>query len=276
MAIQLGTVAAIGFEDFASPEWLACFRRLGCTTVQAYRNTKVDVSVQEMIDYIAAGQMPCDSLHGIYGEEYDPSALDEDARSWAIDASRREGELALRLDGTLVVIHCATIRREGIERAEHEARIAQLRKSVAELGRFGEQIGVTYAFENLPAYHAIGYDVGELSGLLADVAAPRTGMCFDTGHAHMVGDLPTAIRAAGGQIVYVHLSDNSGEADQHIMPTYGTQDIDGMARALREVGYHGTLMLETFYGIDELKTMIDEGCADRLAHMLALANGSEP
>ena len=274
MAIQLGTVAAIGFPDFASPKWLACLRRLGCTVVQAYRSQEAGVTVQEMIDYIAAGQMPCDSLHAIYGEQYDPSALDESARRYAIDAYRSEGELALQLGGTLVVIHCATIREEGIDEAEHRGRIAQLKKSIIDLGHFGEQIGVTFAFENLPGYHAIGYDVAELSALLGEAGAPRTGMCFDTGHAHMVADVADCIRAAGDQLVYVHLSDNSGQADEHKMPTYGTMDIDAMARALCEVNYQGTLMLEVFCPIEELEAMIDNGCADRLADMLAVANGT--
>ena len=80
---------------------------------------------------------------------------------------------------------------------------------------------------------AIGYDVAELSALLAETGAPRTGMCFDTGHAHMVADVADCIRAAGDQLVYVHLSDNSGQADEHKMPTCGSIDIDAMARSLR-------------------------------------------
>ena len=54
MAIQLGTVAAIGFEDFAPAEWLGCFRELGCELVQAYRNQNAQLSIQQMKDAIAA------------------------------------------------------------------------------------------------------------------------------------------------------------------------------------------------------------------------------
>lgn len=176
MSIELGTIAPIGFKDFESPDWLRCFAALGCTHVQAYRNQAVDVSTERMKRYIEAGGMPCDSLHGVFGDEYDPSNPDESARRAAVEAFKREGELALELGGPLVVVHGATIRADGIDEAERAARWAQLRKSIEQLGRFGERTGVRYAFENLPGYHAICHDVGELSACLADVAAPHTGL----------------------------------------------------------------------------------------------------
>jgi len=273
MSVQLGTVAPVGFADFPPAEWLACLRRLGCSVVQVYRNQQADVSLAQMRDYIAAGGLPCDSLHGVFGEQYDPSSPEEPARRAAVDVYRREGDLALQLGGPLVVVHCATVRRDGIGDRERRVRLDQLRKSVCELGRHGRQTGVRYAFENLPRYHAIGWDVPELAGVLDAAAASHTGMCLDTGHALMAGDVPAAICAGGGRIIYVHFSDNSGASDDHDMPTCGRLDADAVAAALREVGYRGTLMLEVFYRIDRLRRLIDEGLADRLARVVRLANG---
>jgi sugar phosphate isomerase/epimerase len=273
MAIRLGTVAPIGFSDFPPAEWLACLRRLGCTVVQAYRNQQADVSAQQMIDYIAAGGMPCDSLHGIFGEEYDPSACGEDHRRFAVDCYKREGDLVLTLGGSLVVVHCSTIRREPVPEAERQLRWRQLRKSMVELARHGEQIGVTYTFENLPGYHVIGSDSRELAEVLRELAEPRAKLCFDTGHALMVSDPSEAVRAAGDQVAYVHFCDNCGSSDDHEMPTYGALDCGALADALREIGYGGTMMLEVFHPIDRLKEMIDDGAAERLARVMQRANG---
>ncbi len=273
MAIQLGTIAAIGFEEFPPAEWLGCFRELGTSVVQAYRNQDANVTVEEMKDALAAGQMPCDSLHGLYGEQFDPSNPDETKRILAVDAFKREAELVLELGGSLVVIHCASIRAEGVSTEEHDLRIKQLEKSVAELGQFGSSVGVRYAFENLPGYHAIGYDVAELSGLLRRIDAPNTGMCLDVGHANMVSDPAEAIRETGGQMIYVHLSDNSGKSDDHEFPGCGTLDPDQVARAFHEEQYEGTMLLEIFYDVEQLKQLIDEGAAARLARMLQIANG---
>ena len=273
MSVQLGTVAAIGFEDLPPRQCLACYREIGCKTVQAYRNAKVKLSVGRMLDAIAEGQMPCDSLHGVFGEQYDPSAPDEQVRRFAVDTYKSEGELAIELGGPLVIVHCSTVRREGVSSQERARRVEQLGRSIAELGAFGRQIGVRYAFENLPSHHAIGSDVGELAGLLARVGAPNTGMCLDAGHANMVGDTAQAALAGAGRMIYIHLSDNFRAVDDHLMPGQGTIDTDALGVALAKANYAGTVMLEVFYPPERLRRAIDEGCGKRMARMIELANG---
>jgi sugar phosphate isomerase/epimerase len=91
----------------------------------------------------------------------------------------------------------------------------------------------------------------------------------------MVGDVTTAIRQGGDQIIYVHLSDNSGQADDHEMLTFGKIDAVAMARALREIRYSGTMMLEVFHSVDRLRQVIADGCAARLAKILAIADGRD-
>ena len=275
MTTELGTVAPVGFDDFPPEAWLSCLRRLGCTRVQVYRNQQRDVSLEEIRDAVAAGQMPCDSIHGVFGEQFDPSSPDEQARRFAVDTYKSEGELALTLGGPLVVVHCSTIRREGIPQAERKQRVEQLKKSIVELGNFGEGLGVRYAFENLPDYHPLGSDVAELAGWLGELNAPATGMCFDSGHANMIGNVAEAVEAADGRMIYMHFSDNSGLADEHEMPTCGTLDCEGMARALHLIGYADTMMLEVFHSVERFNQLIDEGCGERLARILALARGQK-
>jgi len=273
--IRLGTVAAIGFDEFEPSEWLGAWRRLGCEVVQTYRNQARAVSLQEMKDALAAGGMPCDSLHGVFGEQFDPSAPDEPARRFAVDAYKHEAQLCKELGGNLVVVHCSSIRRPGVSAAERAARIEQLKKSIESLGAFGSTCGITFAFENLPGYHAIGSDVGELAGILKEVDSPNTGMCFDSGHANMVGDPVAAVAETKGQMIYAHISDNSGDADDHELITCGTIDAEGLARAVHDVGYDGTFMLEVFYPAGRLRQLADEGAAERLAEIVRIANGQE-
>ncbi len=275
MQVHLGTIAPVGFDDIPPEQYLECLRRLGCTTVQVYRNQQAQVSVRQMLDVVAAGQMQCDSLHGVFGEQFDPSSPLEQARRFAVDIYKAEGELALKLGGPLVVVHCSTIRRAGIPAEDRTVRIDQLKKSIVELGQFGRSIGVKYAFENLPGYHPVGSNVAELAGILKSLAAPNTGLCFDTGHANLTGDPAEIILKTAGQVIYIHYSDNSGQSDDHKMPTFGSIDNDALARSICATGYTGTLMLETFYPIGQLEKLIDEGYADRLAEIIAIANGRD-
>ncbi len=272
MAIQLGTVAPIGFDDFPPGTWLGRLAQLGCTVVQAYRRQDAGVTADQMIDYIAAGGLPCDSMHGLFGPQYDPSSTEESVRQFAVETYRSEGQLVLELGGSLVVVHCSPKQDKPVSPDEHRMRLDCLRRSVAELGAYGEKIGVTYAFENLPPAYSPGNDPAELAWLLTDVAAPHTAMCFDTGHALMTSDPAGAIAAAGSQIAYVHFSDNNGQADEHKMPTHGKLDCNAVADALAGTRYNGTLMLEVFRPIEALDEMIKADIATRLAEILARAS----
>lgn len=275
MAIRLGTVAPIGFDDFPPGQWLARLRQLGCTVVQAYRRQDAGITVGRMKDYLAAGSLPCDSIHGLFGPMYDPSSTDETVRRFSIETYRNEGRLALELGGSLVVVHCSPRQDAPASPGKYRMQLDCLRRSVAELGEYGEQIGVTYAFENLPPYHGVGRDAAELAGLLSDLGAPHTAMCFDTGHALMNGDAAAAVRTCGQQISYVHFSDNSGLADEHEMPTRGKLDCDAVADALAAVDYSGTLMLEVFRPIAALDDMIAADYSSRLAAIVARASGRQ-
>ncbi len=280
MTVQLGSVAPIGFDEFRDPQWLGCMRELGCTSMQIYRNrhgNEADrsgpVTIRQIQEYVAAAELPCDSLHGLYGNDLDPSNPEEKARLAAIDVFKAEGDLALQLGGPLVVVHCAGIFPHGLPHGEKEVRRNQLRKSIEELGRFGQSRSVRYAFENLPPYHAIGYDVADLAELLDEVDLPAVGMCFDVAHANLTGDPIQAVIQGGGQIDYVHICDNHGFSDDHLMPFSGEIDWNAFAEAIRRVGYDGVLMLEVFYKLDELRRLIDEGIGEKLAQFIYLAGG---
>ncbi len=59
------------------------------------------------------------------------------------------------------------------------------------------------------------------------------GLCFDTGHAHMVeADLVEALRAAAPHVVAFHVHDNDGTDDAHHVPYRGTVDWTAFARAV--------------------------------------------
>jgi sugar phosphate isomerase/epimerase len=276
MPLKLGTVAPVGFEEFPIGDWLAQLRRLGCEVVQAYRNAAANVTAGQMKDYIAAGGMPCDSLHAIFGEEYDPSAPDEQARLQAVDTYRREGELALELGGPIVVVHCSTIRRDGVSPEELDRRVKQLEKSISELGAFGRDNGLEYLFENLPGYHPLGSDMAGLATIMRRTSAENTSICLDTGHAHMTGGAATAVLQARDLIRYVHFSDNFGERDEHLMPGEGSLDLPALADALAEVRFDGTIMLEVFYDLERMKKLADGELPQQLASFMSRLARSRP
>jgi sugar phosphate isomerase/epimerase len=280
MAIRLGTVGPVGFDEFADPQWMACMRQLGARSVQVYRNRHGNdnshtgaVTTRQMKDYLEATGLPCDSIHGLYGNDLDPSCPDEAERAAVVDVFKREGDLALELGGPLVVVHCSGIYEREVSPAELATYRRQLRKSIEELGRYGRDNGVRYAFENLPKRHAYGWDVADLAALLAEVDLTSVGMCFDVAHANLAGDPILSASQADDQIIYLHVSDNFGQKDNHLMPFCGRIDFDAFARALATIEFDGVLMLETFYSVDDIRRLIDDGYAEKLARFVTAAGG---
>ena len=278
MDVVLGTVAPVGFDDFADPAWLRTIRSLGCTTAQVYRNHDCSssahanpVTLQQMKDYLAQAELPCDSLHGIYGHDLDISSPDETKRISTVDKFKSEGDLVLELGGALVVVHCSDIHEDGVSTSERKLRISQLRKTIQQLGAFGESIGVRYAFENLPGYHPVGNDVAELADLLREVNSPAAGMCFDVAHANLTGDPIKAISDAAETMIYIHACDNNGSVDEHLIPMLGQINWDSVAAGISEQNYRGVIMLESFPTLDELKKLADMGWAEKLAAFLKAA-----
>jgi len=49
-------------------------------------------------------------------------------------------------------------------------------------------------------------------------------LCFDAGHAHLDGGVPSALETARELLVTTHLHDNRGERDDHLLPYEGTID----------------------------------------------------
>jgi sugar phosphate isomerase/epimerase len=82
--------------------------------------------------------------------------------------------------------------------------------------------------------------------IIRDVASPRLGICLDTGHLNLVaGDVGAFITGAERHLRALHLADNDGSRDQHLIPFgLGTVDWEAVARGLREGAYRDLLNFE--------------------------------
>ena len=94
--------------------------------------------------------------------------------------------------------------------------------------------------------HAVGAPTA-LVRLVEDeleLPPPGVGICLDTGHAFLQGDLPDAIETVGGELVTTHVHDNRGKGDDHLVPFDGTIDWPTALMSFQKVGYDGVIMFE--------------------------------
>ena len=147
----------------------------------------------------------------------DLASLDPAGRRKALDGHRQAVDLAADLGGCILVTHDIAI-PEPEEELGLEKRAAFL-QNLWEVAGYAAPAGVRLALEN-------------------------TGPSGYTGHRNLGGDPAAALRTVGRHLITLHLHDNRGEQDEHLLPGRGNIAWDEVKKALSDVGYDGVFMYE--------------------------------
>jgi len=115
-----------------------------------------------------------------------------------------------------------------------------------------KEAGTAIALENLdysktkiPEYTS---QASELVALIDAFDSPLISACYDFGHAHLAKvDHRQFLLALGNRLSCLHVADNHGDSDEHLMPFYGTVPWEICMRTLKEIGYQGELTYEVMF-----------------------------
>ena len=119
-------------------------------------------------------------------------------------------------------------------------------KYYSALANVAKNLGVIICLENLPFEKFPISSTEDVIKLIDIINHPNVKMCFDTGHAHILGEsLGDSIRLIGrDRLKILHVHDNPGH-DAHLPPYEGTIDWSDVAEGLFDIGYDGIFSLET-------------------------------
>jgi sugar phosphate isomerase/epimerase len=121
------------------------------------------------------------------------------------------------------------------------------RDTVEELLTLTEKAGFIFCMENAP--YKPEYDerfpcVAEIAEFTRSFGKDRMFMTFDLNHANLHED-PVAVAAANAGLVrHIHVSDNHGLREEHLVPGRGVIDFAAVLTALYRNGYQGPCNLE--------------------------------
>lgn len=87
-------------------------------------------------------------------------------------------------------------------------------------------------------------DGSDMSDFVKYVDHPLFHACWDTGHANIEGAQYDHIMAIGDDLYALHINDNRGVQDEHIIPYCGTVNMDEIMHALLDIGYNGAFTFE--------------------------------
>ena len=122
-----------------------------------------------------------------------------------------------------------------------------------------QDFGVTICAENQPFTAIEMSSVAGVKELVRELDSPNIKVCFDTGHANVFhDDIAADVRLLGEDLACLHVHDNKGNWDQHLIPYQGNIDWDGFLSALNEIGYKGTFSLETYISPKMPEPMLEE------------------
>jgi sugar phosphate isomerase/epimerase len=143
------------------------------------------------------------------------------------------------------------------------------RRSINELCAAAEPLGVTIAIEVLQ--NELSWPASLVHFVEDALDTDSARICMDFGHAHAEGDLVDAIETVSEHLVAVHVNDNQGRHDDHLVPFEGTIDWAAALTEVQKVGYDGTLMLELAPARGSTKELLQKAARarERMLRLLA-------
>jgi sugar phosphate isomerase/epimerase len=108
---------------------------------------------------------------------------------------------------------------------------------IKRLVEVAEKKNVNIALENLqrPDY---------LDFVFANIHSNRLGFCYDSGHENCYTKGTELLSQYGSKLMALHLHDNDGTDDQHLIPGEGSIDWGVVKKKLNETKYSGAIALE--------------------------------
>lgn len=209
-----------------------------------YANRKAHL--REIADWFRGSGVPLHSVHSPLYSDYEwgrtgappvnVASPDRGARVEAMDEIKRALEIAEQIPFRFLIQHLGTP-NEAFSEKKFEAAMT----SIEHLRAFAKPLGVRLLLENIPNELSTP---DKLMEMIHSAHFDDIGICFDFGHAHMMGSMTEAFEMVRNQVCSTHVHDNKGVQDSHLWPGEGTIDWKLAMELLRSAPQRPPLLLE--------------------------------
>ncbi|HEY1271722.1 MAG TPA: sugar phosphate isomerase/epimerase family protein [Terriglobales bacterium] len=209
-----------------------------------YANRKQHV--REIAEWFRSGTVPLNSVHSPMFADYEwgrtgappinVAATDRAARIEAMDEIKRALEIAEQIPFRFLVQHLG-VGNEAFTPQKFESAMT----SIEHLRAFAKPLGVHILLENIPN------ELSTPDKLVEFIHAAHfddVGVCFDIGHAHMMGSVAEAFEILRSHVRSTHIHDNAKDKDSHLWPGKGTINWNEAVEMLRAAPNTPPLLLE--------------------------------
>ena len=220
----------------------AGFKKIEICSLPRHLDYHDGAAVQRAASRIQDLGLEAYSLHAPFADHIDISSPDPDIRKRSQEQILQAAMSAAVLQVRYFVVHPGPEtggfpEHERLSRMEHAASVLN------EAARRCHELGISLILENkLP--HLFAGRVRDLLWILASLDTTEVGICLDTGHAHLAGELPTVVHTVSTNLRMVHASDNHGHYDDHLPPGDGEIRWEELLRELATIQFDGSFILE--------------------------------
>lgn len=199
-------------------------------------NKDWEISQEEQLNYIRSKGLNIIFAHLGY-QKINDLWLDNEIGKGHVERFKNDIRIC-KLNGIdLVVMHLTS---KDVAPKYNEIGLNRLKEIVD----YASDLGVKVAFENTKVKGYQEYVVQNID---------EAGICFDSGHYHAHFNDELDFSLFNNKVFAVHLHDNHGSEDEHLIPFDGTLDWEYIIKELKENHYDGPITMELVYRNDYLK-----------------------
>jgi sugar phosphate isomerase/epimerase len=242
--MKLAYHTIVAGTDEPLQELLPVMAAAGIEAVEAHSATirwfqpEIEEQLAAIRDALETTGVELYSVHCPCGQDLDWSSGDEEVCELAQGMVGSVIEGSAELGASVVVLHPGRIG----DKETDAAYVERLANNIAPLVVTAEAEQIALALENMPYQREHTEAMANVARL---VGSQRLVVCLDTGHAHMIEGLAQAVDAAGPTIGHIHMHDNDGEHDQHLLPGQGTINWRHLAPLIGpDSDYQGAVVVE--------------------------------
>lgn len=210
----------------------------------------------EKLDYLmkqfAKSQISVCSFHEIIYDNESLGSLDAQHRKYILREDKRQVDSLRMFNPKTMVIHPFNPNSSG---NVDKKQIRYFQESLRELAEYCERLNVKVAVENLPFPNHVEL----VMEMIEPFSDSNVGVCLDTGHCHCVGEsVDNALKICGNRLIALHIQDNDGSMDQHLVPFEGTIPWKSFYQSLCDkTNFQGVLIYEPLFK-SNLKSLFDK------------------
>ncbi|MBR6795909.1 MAG: sugar phosphate isomerase/epimerase [Clostridia bacterium] len=193
-----------------------------------YRN-KPDGDLKAQAEAARAEELGIETVHADFKEInsiWAEGEQGEELTAFFEKCIRETAELKI----SVMVIHLSS---GNFPPAFNELGLGRYRK----LCNLAEELGVCLAFENLRKTSYLDF-------ILEKISSPNAKFCFDCGHENLYNGGAGVLEQHADRLACLHLHDNFGDKDRHLLPFDGSIDWERIAKRLSASNFKCPITLE--------------------------------